>query len=178
MPHIHKAPGQYDHTCSAFIIKLEKEPRMILHIHKIMGTFLHFGGHIELDESPWGCLVREIREESGYEISQLKILQPEDSLKNLGEAAIHPLPFMHVSYHYKEISHFHSDLKYVFVTKEEAKHRPLGGESEIIKSFTRQEISALPESKLKARDKELCLYVFDYILSKWEAVDPAVFPTS
>ncbi len=175
MPHIHADPGQYDHTVSAFIIKFGKEPRIILHIHKYVGKYLHFGGHIELDESPWQSLVREIKEESGYNLNQLKLLQPKDSLKKLDDLAIHPLPFLHVSYHYKEFDHYHSDLKYVFVTKEKPDGLPRKGESEDIKSFSRQEIVELSNDKIADHDKKLCLYVFDTILKEWEAVDPFAY---
>lgn len=175
MPHIHTEPGQYDHTASAFIVRLGKEPRLILHIHKYVGTFIHFGGHIEHDESPWQSLVREIKEESGYDITQLKILQPKDSLRKIGDLVIHPLPFMHVSYHYQELDHHHSDLKYVFVTEQEPEHKPGTGESEIIRSFTRDEILELSKDQIKDYDREICLYVLDTVLKDWEPVDPFTY---
>lgn len=175
MSHLHTEPGQYDHTVSAFIVRLGREPKLILHVHKYVRTFIHFGGHIEHDESPWQSLVREIKEESGYDISQLKILQPESSLRKVGSLSIHPLPFLHVSYHYEELEHFHSDLKYVFVTGEEPKHEPQAGESEIIKSFTRKQILELPEDKMKDYDKEVCIYVLDTVLKEWEPVDPLIY---
>lgn len=175
MPHINTGPEEHDNTVSAFIVKLGKEPRIILHIHKYVGKFLHFGGHIEPDEDPWQCIVREIKEESGYDIGQLKILQPKNSLKALDGLVIHPFPFLHVSYYYDELSHYHDDLKYVFVTKEDPMNKPTDGESEVIKSFTRQEILDLPEDKITDHDKKLCAYVFDKILDEWEPVDPKVF---
>lgn len=175
MGHINTEPGQYDPTVSAFIIKTGSDPKIVLHIHKYMGTFLHFGGHIEIDESPWQCVIREIREESGYDISQLKILQPKGSLRKLDDLVIHPFPFLHVTYHYKELAHYHSDLKYVFVTKEEPKHKPTDGESETIRNFSRQEIVDLDESEMRAHDKKMCLHVLDVTLKEWEPVDPGLF---
>lgn len=175
MPHIHSEPSQYDHTVSAFIIKLDEEPRIILHKHKYVGKYLHFGGHIELDESPWQSLTREIKEESGYSLSQLKLLQPKNSLKKLGDLVIHPQPFLHVTYHYKELDHYHSDLKYVFITKEEPEDKPQKNESEDIKSFTRKEIINLEEDDMTYHDKEICLYVFTVVLKDWEPVDPSAY---
>lgn len=176
MPHINTGPGHHDHTSSAIIVHCEnKVPKIILHIHKEVGTFLPFGGHIERDETPWQCLVREIREESGYDISQLKILQPKGSLRKLGKLNVHPLPFMHVTYSYDNIDHFHSDLKYIFITYEKPKYKPDDSESEIIKSFSRQQIADLPEKQLEEYDRELYLHVFDKLLDELEPIDPGVF---
>ena len=174
MAHINDQPGQYDTRLAPYINKAS-EPKIILHVHKYMKTFLHFGGHIEHNESPWQCAIREIREESGYDISQLKILQPKDSLIKLDDLVIHPSPFLHVTYHYKELDHYHSDLKYVFVTEQEPKYKPLDGESETIRSFSRQQIIDLPKNQMKEHDKNMCLYIFDELLKKWEEIDPDLF---
>lgn len=52
------------------------EPRIILHKHRKLKMLLQFGGHVELDETPWQAVLREIAEESGYDKNQLKLLQP------------------------------------------------------------------------------------------------------
>jgi len=43
------------------------EPRIILHKHRKLNKLLQFGGHVELDETPWQAVLREIAEESGYD---------------------------------------------------------------------------------------------------------------
>jgi len=176
MAHIHTGEGHHDHTSTALIVRYGGEtPKIILHIHKEVGTLLPFGGHIELNENPWQCLVREIREESGYEIGQLKIFQPKNSVKKLGKIKIHPLPFMYVTYEYKTVPHFHTDSKYLFVTSESPKHRPASGESEIIKSFSKQEIIDLPSKQIKDYDRKIYLNVFDKLLAELEPIDTTIF---
>mgnify|MGYP001683399595 FL=1 len=78
MPHIHNKPGQHDICVSGYIVKITEgdEPRIILHKHRKLKMLLQFGGHVELDETPWQAVLREIAEESGYDKNQLKLLQP------------------------------------------------------------------------------------------------------
>ena len=66
MAHIHTQPGQHDHTASAYIIRTDLDtPRIMLHLHRKIGKYLQFGGHVELNETPWQAVVHELREESG-----------------------------------------------------------------------------------------------------------------
>src|SRR5437879_1527745 len=96
MPHIHTKPGQHDHTASAYIVRIDgKEPKILLHKHKKSGKYQQFGGHIELDETPWQAVLHEIKEESGYDAKQLMLLQPKERLKSLGDADQHPVPVCH-----------------------------------------------------------------------------------
>lgn len=91
MPHIHTQPGQHDHTASAFIIRTDgTEPRILFHMHKKIKKLMQPGGHVELHETPWQAVVHEIEEEAGYEISQLKILQPKNYLQKPADATLNP----------------------------------------------------------------------------------------
>ena len=59
MPHIHTEPGQHDQTVSAFIFrKVDGEYKAFLHMHRTLGTLMQVGGHVELDETPWGAIAR------------------------------------------------------------------------------------------------------------------------
>src|SRR3954465_16018556 len=89
MPHIHTEPGQHDHTVSAYIFRTDfSEPKVMLHLHKKHGTYMQFGGHIELNENPWQAITHELREEAGYELDELFILQPHQRLMHLSRGAI------------------------------------------------------------------------------------------
>jgi 8-oxo-dGTP pyrophosphatase MutT (NUDIX family) len=99
MSHIHKKPGQHDHTASTFLFRTDfSEPKVMLHFHQKLGSYMQFGGHVELNETPWQTVIHELREESGYDIDQLQILQPKQRLKAsavrlsiLSQLAIQPI---------------------------------------------------------------------------------------
>jgi len=130
MPHIHTAPNQHDMTVSAYIVRLdESEPLGLVHMHRKHGKLLQIGGHIELDETPWQSLAHEIVEESGYDLTQLELLQPDESIPDISGMVIHPVPFM-VNTHKISDEHYHSDMAYAFVTNELPKGKPASGESQ------------------------------------------------
>jgi 8-oxo-dGTP pyrophosphatase MutT (NUDIX family) len=164
MPHIHTNPGQHDHTASAFLFRTDfDEPKVVLHFHKKLGSYMQFGGHVELNETPWQAVIHELREESGYDIDQLKILQPKKRLKKLGGAVIHPQPINH-STHPIGTDHFHTDSTYALITSEEPRHQPDEGESTDIRLFTRAELIDLSDDKIITNVREIALYVFDNCL--------------
>jgi 8-oxo-dGTP pyrophosphatase MutT (NUDIX family) len=92
MSHIHTKLGEHDVTSSAFIVRFDTpKPQLLLHQHKSLGKLLQPGGHVELTENPWQSVLREITEETGYELSQLQVLQPKDRLASLANAILHPV---------------------------------------------------------------------------------------
>ncbi|MDB5162241.1 MAG: pyrophosphohydrolase including oxidative damage repair enzyme [Candidatus Saccharibacteria bacterium] len=175
MPHIHTEPGQHDHTVSMYIVRTDGlEPRMMLHLHKKFNIYLQFGGHIELDENPMRAMTHELREETGYDMSQMQILQPRGSLRKLHGATIHPVAAVHNT-HFIPDDHYHTDLGYAFTTDQEPKHHPDEGESREVIFCTRDELAALPADKVIENSREIALYVFDHILENWEPISPLEF---
>ena len=65
MPHIHE---KVDFTAEVFIVH---NNRVLLRQHDKYKLWLSVGGHIELDEDPNQAAVREVKEETGYEITVL-----------------------------------------------------------------------------------------------------------
>ncbi len=63
MAHIHE---KIDFTASVFIVHEEK---VLLHMHKKLGKWLQPGGHIELDEDPNQAALREVKEETGFDVA-------------------------------------------------------------------------------------------------------------
>lgn len=180
MPHIHTEPGQFDQTASAFIFRTDfDEPKIILHMHRKLNKYLQFGGHVELDEHPWQTLERELREESGYDFSQLKLLQPDlPQIKHADYrgAAAHPLPFTYGSYQFATTDHIHTDAAYAFITDQEPVNKPDEGESTDTPMFSRREIEDLqaPE-QIPTNVKTIILFAFSNILNRWKATDPHDF---
>jgi 8-oxo-dGTP pyrophosphatase MutT (NUDIX family) len=174
MSHIHADPGQYDFTVSAFIVRTEfDEPKIMLHLHRKNGTYMQFGGHIELHENPWQALGRELREESGYELSQLTILRPHDNFPGFagGDAIAHPAPLAILS-HLVIPGHYHTDITYACVASEPPRHMISPGESAEIKLFTRAELVALPKPQIYDNVRELALFTLDICLPGWERTAP------
>lgn len=175
MPHIHTEPGQHDHTVSAYIIRTDfDEPKLALHLHKKLGTFIQFGGHIELDETPWQAISHEIAEESGYEMSQLQLLQPRDRLKALSGAQLHPVAACHNTHDFDE-THRHTDSSYAFVATGEPRLQVGEHESNEIILLTRQELMDFPANQTFESVREIGAFIFETCLPNWEKVDPATF---
>jgi 8-oxo-dGTP pyrophosphatase MutT (NUDIX family) len=175
MPHIHTQPGQHDHTASAYLFRVDmNEPKVLLHMHKKFGKYMQFGGHIELDETPWQAITHELLEESGYSIEQISVLQPKDRIAKLTDAAMHPHPVTH-STHALPNKHFHTDVAYAFTVDNAPKTLPSDGESTDIRSFTRSELVDLPDDSIIENVREIALYIFDHCLANWQPTTPDEF---
>lgn len=176
MPHIHTDPGQHDFTASAFIFRIDgPEPRIVLHLHRKIKKYSQFGGHIELHESPWATVNHELLEESGYELTQLQLLQPHTRTARSNDAKTHPLPFSFNTHRFMDHNHFHIDIAYAFVTTEGPKHAPAEGESTTMRLCTRNELEQLPTESVPDNVRAVALFAFDYILPVWQTVYPTTF---
>ncbi len=175
MPHIHDKPGQHDHTVSAYIIRIDgDEPKILLHRHKKLGVFMQFGGHIELNETPWQAIKHEILEEAGYDFDQLELLQPKERLKTISQSTLHPQPFVH-STHKITDDHFHTDLGYAFVTKLDPNHAISSGESKDLRLFTLEELKALPAKDMFQDNRDRCEFAMMTCAPNWERVSPNTY---
>lgn len=176
MAHIHTGDGQHDLTVSAFIVRTDFDrPKIMLHRHKKLNTLLQFGGHVELDENPWQAIKHELLEESGYELSRLKLLQPHDRLKNVSDGSVlHPQP-AYINTHpidTRDLSgkHFHIDVGYAFVADEEPQQAIAADESADIVMLDKEELLALNHKDIWPATTEICLHVLDVCLPNWEQV--------
>lgn len=177
MGHIHTDPGQYDHTASVYLFRTDfSEPKITLHLHKKLGKYMQFGGHIELNETPWQAITHELREESGYELTQLRVLQPSTWVHSLSDAIVHPAPAAHSSHPFGQpgSGHFHTDIAYAAVTNEAPLHAPHEDESSDVRLFTRQELADLPDTMVIANVREIALHIFDNCLN-WQPVPATQF---
>ena len=176
MPHIHTEPGQHDLTTTAFIIRIDgDEPKGLLHLHKKLGMLLPVGGHVELHENPWAAVAHELAEESGYAMTQLKVLQPHQRIRRMTGTKTHPVPlFLQTHEFKKDMGHYHVDVGFCFVTDEQPRHLPGEGETAELSWLTQQQIH-------DARDKmptdivEIFDFCFETALPNWERVSPELF---
>lgn len=168
MSHIHDAPGQHDQTAGGYIIRLDQdEPKLMLHLHLSLNYLLHFGGHTELNETPWQAVLHEIREEAGYSPEQLELLQPMQRVKNLQGVDQHPLPVAHITHELKP-GHYHTDIQYVFVAQQPPRLKLDSRESQDIRLFTREELLAIPKGQIPENVRQTGLFIFDVCLPEWD----------
>ena len=155
MAHIHTNHGDHDATASAYIIVEDPNggpAKALMHRHKKLGLYLQFGGHIELDETPWQTIAHELEEESGYSLDQFRVAQPLGRMPKLTpETTPHPLPMSYHTHIFKPGNphhHFHTDAGYLLVTDQEPAGNPDDDESEAIEAFTLEELQQLPKEDI------------------------------
>lgn len=177
MPHIHTNAGEHDHTASAFIVRTDMaEPRLLLHKHKKLGVLLQPGGHVELNETPWQAICHEIVEETGYELAQLKILQPKIRMKTLSGAVLHPIPVCPNTHNFDEDGdHKHTDEGYAFTANGTPLGEPEEGESADMQWVSSSELKSLSEDEIYTNTREIGEFVLGTILKEWEALELSEF---
>ena len=175
MPHIHTKPGQHDHTVSIYVFRTDFDtPKVLLHFHHKMKAFAQFGGHIELHETPWQAAVHELKEEAGYDIHTLQLLQPQHRLQSIEGAVIHPQPVVHATMGYPSNGgHFHTDSVYALTADTDPESLPEEGESSDLRLFTRNQVATSMEIDTITRD--IALHIFDEILPTWDRIAADTF---
>lgn len=135
------------HFCASVWILTSTTPKKILLLnHKKLGKWLQPGGHIEQFENPVKAAVREVKEETGLDISFLK-----DKIDIIAkEGSFLPLPAFLIEQvipeHNGEPQHYHLDINYVVeVVEQEVKHQK--NEALGINWFTKEEALKLPIHK-------------------------------
>jgi len=173
LAHIHTLPGQYDLTVSAFIVRPTPTPQLLLHRHKLLGVIIQPGGHVELDETPWQAIRHELREETGYDLGQLRVLQPR--LRPPAMSGVHPQPVCVRSFPFEGLpAHFHTDLTYAFLTDEDPLY-PVGeGESQELIWVTRPELLDLAPDQTYEDVRQMGMYILDHLLGEWEPVATSI----
>lgn len=102
MPHINDL---YDFTIAAYIVNNDGEVLFVNHPR--YNKWLPIGGHIELDEDPEQALYREIKEESGLEVT---ILASKPEFESAGTKFI--LTPNYVDVHEANLPHRHIAFTY------------------------------------------------------------------
>ena len=136
MPHIHTETGQHDLTTSAYIVMGGGETaKCLVHFHRKLHTLMQIGGHVELDETPWQAIAHELKEESGYELEQLHVLQPTSTVAQSDNQIVHPVP-VSINTHAISGAHYHTDLCYAFVAEAPPRGKQAAGESDDVRWLT------------------------------------------
>jgi len=161
MPHIHTEPNQHDMTVSAYIIRRgdNDEWLCLVHMHRKIEVLMQVGGHIELDQTPWQAMEAELRDETGYDIADLTLLQWSQPPVVSG-AVVHPQPLL-MNTHTAGEGHFHSDTCYAFVAGHEPTRSSAEGESDDLRWVTLKELEVLAAQGDALQD---VFEIYDYML--------------
>lgn len=172
MAHIHTEPGQHDHTASAFIVRYDDNvPKVLLHVHKKLGVLLQTGGHVELNETPWQAVLHEIKEETGYELNQLRLLQPKLRLKHITGAVLHPQPLVFNTHRFdNEGIHKHTDVSFAFITESLPSGLPDEGESRDQRWIGVKDLQLLTNDEIYSNVSEIITFLLSDVLGVWEIV--------
>jgi 8-oxo-dGTP pyrophosphatase MutT (NUDIX family) len=136
-------------------------------MHKKLAKLLAVGGHIELDETPWEAIVHEISEESGYNISDLTILQPKERITELGGAILHPYPLV-INTHHVDDQHLHTDISYGFIAQSDPKESVQEGESLDLRWYTYADLLKLQDHEMSQNAKQAYEFMFKVPLTSWD----------
>lgn len=171
MAHIHTGDGEHDLTVSAFIAHIDEgEAKLMLINHKKLHKLLQPGGHVELNETPWQALAHELKEEAGFDIKDLSILQPRLRLKSLTSDTLHPVP-ININTHEISDTHNHTDIEYLLIAHKLPSLAPEAGESIDIRWLTLGEIEkAYQDGEMFEGTAIICRFVINQLLNddSWE----------
>lgn len=143
-------------TATVYVIN---QGRVLLHQHKKYKTWFPLGGHIESDEFPHEAAVREVKEESGFDIELIDTeIAPNIELARVKRI---PAPFCLLHEGIDSSENFF-DFIFIAETKEELPH-PSKGESKEFKWFSYEE---LVETEMKTHVKNTALAALEFYLKK------------
>jgi hypothetical protein len=107
-------------------------------------------------------------------MDQLTLLQPKDTYVRLTTTKGHPMPIAPNTHKFDD-THNHTDHGYLFLTDQTPRHAPEDGESGEFVLLSRDDLDNVEQSNMHTNTKEICQFIFDVCLSKWDRVDPKIF---
>ncbi|OJX81682.1 NUDIX domain-containing protein [Leifsonia sp. 71-9] len=166
--HLNTEPGGRDWTVSAILIRVraDGDPMVLLHRHRRLQRMLPPGGHVERDEAPVTALVRELREETGYGLDQLTLLQPPARLSTIQSNAVQPMPFSLAEHRVGTDDHFHLDLTYALLADGDAAYPVDPSESQEIVWVPLGDVAGLADLDVVQLAQHAC----DVCLATWDRV--------
>lgn len=142
---------QYNKSLTATVYVINGE-RILLHMHKKYNTWFPVGGHLEPDELPHEGAVREVKEETGLDVT---LVCPATHTRDVGRVDRVAQPFC--IYHEGDITERFLDFIYI-AESDTDKLCPAGGESKQLRWFTRSELET---ADIKIHIKNTALAVLD-----------------
>ena len=130
------------YTATAYIFSDSAPIKTLLVHHKKFGNWIPPGGHQEAWENPVEAIIREVREETGLDVSSY--LAAGTPLDDSGTFLLRPnyLVECDIPPHGKDPAHFHLDQVYVIRIPEQPP--AVSRESHAVRWYTLEELDALP----------------------------------
>ncbi|HVF69901.1 MAG TPA: NUDIX domain-containing protein [Xanthomonadales bacterium] len=137
-------PGEKQFTASVWVLTKTKPKKVLLVHHKKYDKWIQPGGHIEHFENPIECAVREIKEETGLDISFINSYM-EQTVDGVTSFLKTPDFFLEqrIPAHGEQPEHFHLDHQYIVKVDEQMLKHNIS-ESHGIGWFSKKEALALP----------------------------------
>ncbi len=129
-------------TATGYIVNKERSKMLLIHHNKI-NTWLPPGGHMDANELPHECVLRETKEEIGIDVILINNTFLDNFVSDTEKELPLPICIFHeiIQPHKEKPKHMHIDFVYLCEAKE-GKAKPLLKEISAIKWFTRDEILA------------------------------------
>lgn len=140
-------------TATVYVINDDK---VLLHEHKKYKTWFPLGGHIEEDEFPHEAAIREVKEESGFDVILLEteVAPPDIELARVKRV---PAPFCLL---HEGIGHEETFFDFIYIAEtNETEPHPANNESKKFKWFSYDE---LLEYEIKPHVRNTALAIMDY----------------
>lgn len=135
-------PGEKHFTAGALLVTKTNPKKALLVFHRKQETWFQPGGHIEQFENPVEAMIREVKEETGIDVSFFK----QGIEKSGADAFFLPKPdyFLEeiIPAHGDEPEHFHLDLIYI-IEVDEQMATAQEGESQKLGWFTKENLKEL-----------------------------------
>lgn len=126
-------------TSTAYVVaRVDGEPKVLLHFHKKLGSWLPPGGHLEENESPEECALREVMEETGLKIGLLA----EKPFKEIEDShcAVMLQPALTLL---EKIGDDHYHMDFTFFAKAESTELKMSSESHDVRWCNKKELEGL-----------------------------------
>lgn len=139
-------------TATVYIVN---DNRILLHKHKKYNMWFPVGGHLRSDELPHEAAIREVKEETGFDITLLET----EHVANFDIGRVERIPEPFCLYHEDDINEQFLDFIYIGISSQN-QVEPNITESQELRWFSKEELQA---EEIKIHVKNTALTVLSFL---------------
>ena len=139
-------------TATVYIVN---DNRILLHKHKKYNTWFPVGGHLRSNELPHEAAIREVKEETGLDITLLET----EHVANFDIGRVERIPEPFCLYHEDDINEQFLDFIYIGISSQN-QVEPNITESQELRWFSKEELQA---EEIKIHVKNTALTVLSFL---------------